>query len=382
MSDYRFAVAGFLCCLLFSRAIAAEQPSRAALDELRQQGKFDEALQLLDEWKTRDDAPDELRQAIDYHRGITLLAKSRGIEDTKSRASAIIEAQGHVQQFLKEHPEHEMARKARMELANVALEKGRVVVQMADGRDDAQVKARLLEKARHYYDQAGKSYGQLQDEVLSKANADPHPAPAKHAELQNESLIIELIQATILRERADTFVDKQGRVAVLQEAVDAYGQLYKEHRRRLAGLYAWQAQAECYHAMERFAEAEAIYRELIAQVGSAEGLRTFQIKVVLGLIRCLNDPANGKVKEALNAGKPWLDDQRPEDEKIADWNALRLAMAMAYQQQAANSETDAQRAEMLSRALENAKAAAAVHGKHQDEATELLAELSEDTSPE
>ncbi len=269
----------------------------------------------------------------------------------------------------------------RSELANIHVERARLAMHEAQRQRDAKEKSKLMDEARGHYEQAGKAFAELTEDIARQlSNLPAGPAnPAKRDRLRADYVKTQLISAVVLRERVDTIADKEARNAALKEAADAYGTVYEKYRRRLAGLYARLMQAECYQELGDSAEAVKLYGELVEQPTDPEPLRVLHTKTMVGLVNALIHPASGKVKEAIIVGKPWLDEQRPDEAKDPDWLALRMAMAKAYQLWAATADTDKQRNEWLGAALEYAKVAAAVAGDHRVEAQKLVIELSKDT---
>jgi len=64
------------CLMLGVRPPGAAEEARRFLDGLRERGLYDMALEYLEQMRTSPLCPDELKEAIDYEAGVTLVTSA------------------------------------------------------------------------------------------------------------------------------------------------------------------------------------------------------------------------------------------------------------------------------------------------------------------
>lgn len=373
----------------------AVEPAEKFLQGLRERGYADTALEYLDKMETSPLCPPELKRNITYERGITLVLAGRLERDPAKQEAYLNQAQETLNDFLKRNPKDPNVEEATVQLGNVLLERARAKTEQADRPKNADTREQLLDQARGYFDQAydvfQKRLAGIKRELLDPKykNVDEEADPAtaeKRDALRGAYVQAQLMSATILRKKADTYKEgsaenKQG----LQAAAEAYDEVYKKYRTRLAGLYARMYQARCLQQIggeENHTEAITIYQELLEQPFKAPPLRVLRTKVIGMALECwLEAPAQkldapNYFQPALEVSSLWLKDARPQEDQDEDWLALRYWLAKTYKE-AADRLDDKHKSKnpFVKEATALARHVAKYPGDHKKDAQVLLQEL-------
>jgi tetratricopeptide (TPR) repeat protein len=372
--------------LIASGHAVAQEPSRETLRQLRQQQKYGEAERLIDAWEKQADLPEELRQVLDFERGETLLAQAIRPETVMGRTSMLKNARANFQRFMEKQPKHDLVPDAKDRVATVLVELARDDVQSSKTPANANRREELLASARDKYDQAIK----LVDEVFQTFRKlllglpkvlDPARDAAKFAyrdELRAKYVRLQLVRATILHERANTFTDAAQRDEALVKAANAYDDLYQKYRTRMAGLFARLQQGRCQEDREKWEDALEIYGELLEALPEEhDAFRSLRTKTLARAAECWANSVVGKHEIAIKSAEEWLKDQRPNEDRDDDWLELKLNVAKAYRQRVLSKDswTDEVRREARTKAIEYATQASKHSPRLGDNAKKLLDEL-------
>jgi len=375
----------------------AEEPARKFLDGLRQRGYADVALMYLERMEKSPRAPAELKTIILYEKGVTLVQASRLDRDPTTQEARLNEAQEVLKQFIAENKAHALVPVATDQLGNIFVERARAKVAESERPRNVDRKAELLEQARGFYSEANGVFKgtlarirkELSSEKYSKLNKDsPAQLIAERDALRGAYVQSQLMSATILRKKAETH--KKGSAsynAGLKEASDAYGEVFKKYRTRLAGLYARLYQARCHHEMGDFKNAFAFFEELLEQPFDDEQLRKLRTKTLRMSLECLLDSPveKGKTKNfmgSITICADWVKKVLPAEDTTPDWLGLRLQLAKAYKADAdARPAGDPLKKSHLNQARRLAKYVADCPGEFKKEAKTLLASLGTGDAP-
>ena len=126
------------------RVATAAEPAREFLNGLRERGYHDIALDYLAMMETSPLAPAELKEIIQYEKGVTLIEGSRAQRDQAIREKFLDDAQKLLKDFT-DNPrtaQHALANSARNQLGNLIVERARMKVERSKKGD----KAKLLKK--------------------------------------------------------------------------------------------------------------------------------------------------------------------------------------------------------------------------------------------
>jgi hypothetical protein len=164
----RLLLAAALALLVVSAGpVWADEPAQAFLDGLRERNYFDVALDYLAAAEKNPSVPTAFKETIPYERGTTLVQGARFQRDSALREQQLDEAQKALQEFIKAQPDHLFAVASRSQLGNVIVERARNRLEKAKKLAAAE-KQPLLKQARDLYDEGGKVFGALVEELRAK----------------------------------------------------------------------------------------------------------------------------------------------------------------------------------------------------------------------
>lgn len=326
--------------LVLTSLAGAAEPVREFLNALRERRYYDEALDYLDSLEGNPAVPAEYREAVPYERGLTLVERSRLEHDSTAKQKLLDAAERSLQQFLASHPDHLLSTAAETQLGNLTVERGRILVDRARANLDR--RGELLSEARAQFERAVKIFSGLRDNLKRKLEGLPpifnekDEAQARHVEQRNrwrsDYLQAQLLSAAAHEEFAGALrPGSQEHSDALATAARLFGEVYDKYRRRIAGLYARQYQARC--LMKRHDDpgslkgAIAILNEVLATPDTDPEIRELKMKAwVLATEAWLKA---GQYAEALERGGAWIEDARPNEQRSAELQQIRMNLAEA-----------------------------------------------------
>lgn len=341
--------------LAVAQPVRAEAPAREFLEALRKEGLYDLAADYLERMEKNPAVSQEFRETILYEQGLTLMAVSRSERDFDRRQQQLDEAQKKFDEFILAHKTHDFAPKAKTELANVLVERARVKVAESERAKDDADKPPLMQEARSFYEQALQKFIASQEEIKRKLESLPKLDPEREQDkkrieyrkgLREDYINVQMVQAVILHEMADTAVDKQERDKMLTAAAAKYGEIYEKYRRLLAGMYALLQQGKCYQEMggkKNINEALTYYQELMEQPVEPTPFRTLRTKTLVLTLQCWLDDAieDKKLDKAIDEAARWAGQIRPNEFNDSDWLDLYQELARAYKLKIASLDPNA-----------------------------------------
>src|SRR6476659_6208010 len=169
----RLAFAAALAWIaIMAQSVPGNEPAQAFLEGLRERNYFDIALDYLASAENNPSIPDSFKETILYEKGTTLVQGARFQRDSALREQQLDEAQKTLQQFVTAQPNHLYAAAARSQLGNVIVERARSRVEKAKKLTAAE-KQPLLKQARDLYDEWGKVFSALTEELRAKLKTYP-----------------------------------------------------------------------------------------------------------------------------------------------------------------------------------------------------------------
>ncbi|QDV71666.1 hypothetical protein Poly24_54050 [Rosistilla carotiformis] len=375
-----------IACWLIGMVIpaSAAEPARAFLDGLRARGYHDIALDYLQSLQTNPAAPEDLKEAIEYERGVTLIDASRSQNDPKLRTKYLSDAETALKAFAKAKPDSPQVNAARSQLAGLIAERARMSVQQANDGGGP----KLLQQATKQYNEAAAVLAELNKSVNAELDKIPKVLDSKdrkqaaliqqRTQLRADNLQTQLLAAAIREESAETVpAGSPEQKKYLIEAATLYDEIYKEYRTRLAGLYARMYQGRCNQRLGRLRDALGYYGELLDQPDEPDAFRVLKTKTLRLAMECWLDNSQQKYLEAIKQGDRWIGLARPHEDREPDWLAIRLSLAKAYKMQADDAGESDKRlvSRSIAEARTHAEAVAKVRSEFQDEARRLAARL-------
>ncbi|HEX3724925.1 MAG TPA: hypothetical protein VHV08_01730, partial [Pirellulales bacterium] len=238
------------------------------LAALRQRQFFDEALDYLDLVRENRHVSERVKQQIPYEQALTLIARSESLANLDARETQLSKASTLFGQFLAASPAHDLANSAKVRLATILVDRGRIEIERAkqSSQKDATLAGgrKLFEQALAQFDAAGKSL----DEQLEKLPKLVAPGDADTAALKvrlaGEVAQARLMRASVEYELAKSFEPTRGEYKKhLKAAAGSYAKIYEAYRTRAAGLWARLEEGRCYQEMGDAKQALGCYLELL-----------------------------------------------------------------------------------------------------------------------
>lgn len=380
-------IIGIALCTGWAVGAGADEPYRAFLEGLRDRGYHDTAIDYLDQMAASPLAPAELRASLLYEKAITLIAFSRQQTDTEQRAALLDRAQRLLEQFVADHGSHPRSNAARNQLGSLIFERARMKLEQAERQNESQLRKqarRLYEDAYQVFVDLHQAYSEQLEQIpkiLDTRDRKQALLAERRKQLRADNLQTELLAAAVREETADTLPDgSDDQTEYLTEAADLYDGIYKNYRGRLAGFYARLYQGRCNQRMGKLRDALGYYGELLDQPNESEGMFTLKTKTLRLAMECWLAPSQGKYLESIKRGSQWLAMAPDNQDRQADWLAIRyhLARALRMQAEAAKSlqPPDVRTArQSVDAALKHARFVAAETGELQEPAKQLVESL-------
>jgi tetratricopeptide (TPR) repeat protein len=246
---------------------AGEDPRTAQrfLQELRDRGFHDLALEFIDQLRTDRELPGDLKMVLDYQEGRTLIDEASKTGDLVRRSELLEQARTKLESFVKERPNHPLTREALVQVARMLFEHGHLALLLeADAQGPAR-KAAQQAQARAAFTQArdafARAVGQLNRAYKGFSGFIPKGDPRldERSKIYSALLDAMLQKAVSAYELAQTFpAGSSERAAHLSEALLQFDQLYKDYRTQMVGLTAQMWQAKCYEEQGKIDEAIGI----------------------------------------------------------------------------------------------------------------------------
>jgi hypothetical protein len=378
-------VAAILCLAATPWSVGGAEPAQAFLEALRDRGYFDVALDYLDSAAKNSALPASFKETILYEKGTTLVQSARLQRDSVVREQQLDEAQKVLQQFLQDQPANLYAMGARSQLGNVIVERARNRVEKAKRLPPAE-KQTVDKQARELYDQGGKVFAALVEELRTKLKNYPaaldDKQDAKRIEERDRSrqdfLQAQLLAAAAKEETADTLArDSKEWTQTLTAAADAYKKIYEDYRTRIAGLYARMYQARCYQKIGKHKDATAFFNELLSNPDSPDAFRTLKLKVMALAVESW--AAQQLYPEIIDRPVKMIDAARASEERTDEMLGIRLAVARACKAYAdqlkAKNPRDTQIRKLLADGRKYVTYVTRFPGEHQEAARRLMPEF-------
>ena len=256
-ASYRVVLAGLFLALAGNGAPAcAGEDSRTALtfvDELRQRGLHDLALDYLIHLRGDPSLSDNIKVILDYEEGRTLIDEAAKSGDLVLRQDLLKEAKDKLEAFVKAHPQLPQTRDALVQMAKLLIERGHLAMLFSDETQDQAKKDTKIAEARAAFTEAHDSYAKAVEPLnaaykkFSGFIPEGDPRRAERDEIYVAMLGAMLQKGVADYELAQTFPPgSPERTKSLKEAREQFESLSKNYRTQMAGLAAQMFQAKCY----------------------------------------------------------------------------------------------------------------------------------------
>ena len=381
-----FAALNFASFAACGRVQAAE-PAQEFLNRLREAGYYDTAIDYLDQVAGSSLVSASFKESVAYERGVTLMEGARSQKDFGLREKQLDAAQSAFNQFVTSQPAHPMQFSAKSALGDLMVERANLKLERIKRPTEPQ-KDKLRAEARDLYVQAQKLFDGLGDELRAKLKEFPAQIDEKkdakryeqRAQMRSDFLHTELLSAGVLEKTADALPKGSKEYnETLTKAAAAYGEIYKNYRQKLAGLYARMYQGRCYQLMDNYKEALSYYDELLANPDEPKDFHELRTKVLLQSVDCWMHDSQKKYGEVISKAGAWVERAYPSEVRSVEMQGLRLATARASKllsdQVKAQKPKDPQVNQLLTDARKLVQYIAKFPGPLQKDAQKMLVDL-------
>ncbi len=345
------AVSGWTAVL---RPVAAEEPYREFLQQLRERQYFDMAILYLDQLATKPGVPADIRALIPYEKAVTLLENSRITRSPDRQIEQLNQALAFLEQFVKESPNHPQAANANTERAQILIGKARVEILQSKApanqgaKGEYQVRARqLIGQARQVFDTALKQHAESWKQFgsfIDQATDKEKYAARGLAEVNMIRAMLDLALCTY--EEAQTYeVDSANFKRLLGEAATQFEEMHQRYRSQVGGLYARLWQGKCFEEVGDIQKAQGIYNELLSHPGTDPPLMRLKDQTLQFKLISLNTDARRDYQLVVDLGEEWLKNNRGQASTRTGLG-VRWEVARAYEMLGDQRElpkTDAER---------------------------------------
>ena len=326
-----------------SGSAAAVEPVDQFLAALRERRLFDQAMDYLDLLAVDERVDQQVRQRVLYEQGVTLLVSTAGLKDLAARDAQLSRSADLIQQFMAKFPDHPLAGSAKVQLANILIERARSQVaagQSPDGKalDEKQRESRLrnarerFEEARRQFDAADKDLNAELQKLPKLVDPSDEPLRARKQQLVGDVAQVRLLRPSIDYELAATYAPGSVECKTCsRRAAESYHALYETYRTRAAGLLARLWEGRSLQQMGDVQQALACYRELM-DLPATPDTRSLKTKSTRQALECLMADGEKKYAEAIERGQKW-EKESGDAATDADALAIRYWTALAYDAQ-------------------------------------------------
>jgi len=146
---------------------AGEDPRTALrfLQELRDHGLHDLALEFIDELRVDPGLPADLKVVLDYQEGRTEIDEAAKTGDLVHRRELLEQAGTKLESFVKAQPNHPLAREAMVQGARMLVERGHLALLLADDAQDPAQKRLRQTEARASFAQAREAFARAVEQL-------------------------------------------------------------------------------------------------------------------------------------------------------------------------------------------------------------------------
>ena len=160
--------------------VRADEDPRTALrflQELRDHGLHDLALEFIDELRVDPGLPADLKVVLDYQEGRTEIDEAAKTGDLVHRRELLEQARTKLESFVKAQPNHPLTREAMVQGARMLVERGHLALLLADDSQDPAQKTLQQIEARALFAQAARRLPAPSSSSSCRTRASPASSP-------------------------------------------------------------------------------------------------------------------------------------------------------------------------------------------------------------
>ncbi|MCA9217263.1 MAG: hypothetical protein KDB27_29540 [Planctomycetales bacterium] len=384
------------CAIALQSCAVAAEPAQRFLDELRNRGYYDMAVEYLQRLPESRNLPADFRATIDYEVGVTLIEKTTNQpQDAKEQEESLLLARTKLEAFLAANSTHSLANVARTKLGRVQANRAANRKREADSpRTSEAEKQTLRQEAIELYDDARRIYeegraaiGQQLQGMQSQYDSEAEPEKAKQLTiLRNEYVDTRFLAAVAQFEKAMVFPgESEARTATLTDAATRFDSIIKDYRTRaqavMQTLQSFLYLGRCHQEIGKLKEAVTFYLEITKQrkeILDHPAVRTIAAECIMRAIDCWNSDQQKLYEAAIQQGEQWLKTERPDERRNVRFLGLKSSLAQSYLEKSKTvGSSDRDKAVNNARRLLNEVSKAP--SPYQREAQELFVSITKST---
>ncbi|HUT12788.1 MAG TPA: hypothetical protein VMY42_19990 [Thermoguttaceae bacterium] len=339
------------------------EEARRFLEGLRERGYYDTAQEYLEVMRASPLLTDqEFKQSIDYEIGVTLIESARTGRAIAEREQQLGEAKEKFEKFIQDHPNHKLVAGANTKLADLLVERGNILVDLAGNPNKADQKTQLLGEARKLYDQAQKVFEGLEKRFLDEHGKFPKLLDETkdaaqfeaRAQVRANLLQTRLSLATVIYQSSKTHApgSKESQDA-LSKSAEKYKEMYEKYSIYMAGLYGHMWEARCYKELagaetdqakskEYYEKTYYALEDLLLEEDDSPPFQLLKNKALVIFLETALQEKGAKRADALTRFVEWERAAPTDEESSEEGLALKyLAADIMYQQ--SKTEKDAKK---------------------------------------
>jgi tetratricopeptide (TPR) repeat protein len=253
-------------------ARAGEDPRTVVrfLQELKNHGLYDLALEYIAQLRADTSLPADLKISLDYEEGRTLIEEAGRSNDLVLREERLRDAKEKLEGFVKAYPQRPEARDALVQLSKLLVERGYLAMLLSEDTPDKAKKDAKVAEARDALTQARESYGKAVEALGAAKDKYPVSMPENDPRrAERDAVYASYLDAMLQKgvcdyELAQTYpATSPDRTRYLDDALKQFEGLYKAHREQFAGLAAQMWQAKCFEEKGEIGPAIGLYKQLL-----------------------------------------------------------------------------------------------------------------------
>ena len=334
-------------CLAFGLLVGngrAEESFHDFLHGLYEGGYGELSMLYLEQIKERPSLPEDLKTTWDLEMATSLRVAAEETPNADLKQKYLVDAQGLLDKFLKEHPNHEESAKAQLTSGDISLYRAQHMLPLAL-RDKTKRDAMLAETrklfadARPKFEQAETLYKSQVDELQAgRKKIVGKVAERRAAGIVNQWLAARLKVSTVDFNLGLTFPEMKDpkRKEAFAKAAKGFDEIFQENRSGRVGVYAHMWEGKAREEMEDYVTALDIYDEVMSAQPEKAGTNMAQWMAMFHEVNRYRLMLLGRTKnnEKLIADATiWMTENQSQ-KRSNGYQGIALELAKAHLEQA------------------------------------------------
>lgn len=373
-----------------SRSLFGEEPAKAFLDALREQGYYDLALEYLDRMQTSRLATNSFKETLGYEKAAVLIDSSKVVRDEPTRVKQLDLAESLLTQFVNSKRSHVLVSSAQSKLATLLFERAYLNIQNSKKPDlTSAEQQKLLDSARDQFKKASETLNITREflkERLTRIPVGTRDEALRQTRMiyESEYLTVRLLLPVVQEQMADTYpANSKEQKELLKKAAAEYESYANDYqaRYRAAFFRGRLYQGRCLEKLGELKEALICFNDIFEAEGDEDALRQIKKEALLIASKCwlANDPK--QFLELIQVAEPLILTLKPHEASDPQWQEIELLLAKTYRDavtmlQSNQSKTASDRKRIATynnRSIDVARRLTRASGPYKREAQTLLA---------